>query len=317
MKLFGIEGKGLLISVGITIIMCGAVTYYCHMRVKNVEVALMKQNQVLSSFITNVQNEIRKGVLSDNRVDVSSPEARDAVKNLENSKIEVSDDDASASEDESDDDSASETDASDSDSDSEDDSERDKNKIKVLNSTIKDIKIVDILSGSLNDFTSNNKIIELTDLEEITDFANIRDETDDDDDSDDESISDAESVSAINTNQELKKINLSEVIVEHKQEPVVNVEKFAVEEIVVEKIVAEEIVVEVSLDAHVDVDVDAESNDFIKKIVKTEDKEKTSNINKMKIDDLREKVILSGLGTVESVKKLKKSDLITLLTEHK
>ena len=63
-----------------------------------------------------------------------------------------------------------------------------------------------------------------------------------------------------------------------------------------------------------EINLDAESSDFIKKIVKTEDKEKTSNINKMKIDDLREKVILSGLGTVESVKKLKKTDLITLLT---
>jgi hypothetical protein len=79
--------------------MCGAVTYYCHMRVKNVEIALMKQNQVLTSFITNVQNEIRKGGLSDNRIDVSSPEARDAVKNIENSKIEVSDDSASEDED--------------------------------------------------------------------------------------------------------------------------------------------------------------------------------------------------------------------------
>jgi len=324
MKLFGVENNGLLISVGITIIMCGAVTYYCHMRVKNVEVALMKQNQVLTSFITNVQNEIRKGGLSDNRVDVSSPEARDAVKNIENSKIEVSDDDASASEDEhededeTDDESAS---SSDSDSDSEDDSETCNNKIKVFNSTIKDIKIVDILAGSLNDFTSNNKIIELTDLEEITDFANLRDETEDDDDSDDESISDAESishsesVSAISSKQELKKINLSEFIVEHKQEPVVNVEEIVVEKISVDEISVEEISVEVSLDAHVD--VDAESNDFIKKIVKTEDKEKTSNINKMKIDDLREKVILSGLGTVESVKKLKKSDLITLLTTNK
>lgn len=315
MKLLGLEGKGLLISVGITIIMCGAVTYYCHMRVKNVEIALMKQNQVLTSFITNVQNEIRKGGLSDNRIDVSSPEARDAVKNIENSKIEVSDDSASEDEDEDD------TDDSESETDSEDDSETGasetgtsetgtsetgNNKIKVFNSTIKDIKFVDILAGSLNDFTSNNKIIELTDLEEITDFANLRDETDDDDDSDDESISDAESVSAINSKQELKKINLSEFVVE----PVVNVE-----EIVVGKISVEKIAVEVSLDAHVD--VDAESIDFIKKIVKTEDKEKTSNINKMKIDDLREKVILSGLGTVESVKKLKKSDLITLLTENK
>jgi hypothetical protein len=303
MKLLGLEGKGLLISVGITIIMCGAVTYYCHMRVKNVEVALMKQNQVLSSFITNVQGEIRKGGLSDTRMDVSSPEARNAVKNLENSKIEVSDDsdsedededetddDASDSESESDSESASESGASESGA-----SETDKNKIKVLNSTIKDIKIVDILAGSLNEFTSNNKIIELTDLEEITDFAHLRDETDDD--SDDDSISDVESISAISIEQEFKKINLSDIIVEHKQEPVVN--SLNVEEV------------------HVDADVDAVADDFIKKIVKTEDKEKTSNINKMKIDDLREKVILSGLGTIESVKKLKKSDLITLLTENK
>jgi len=339
MKLFGIEGKGLLISVGITIIMCGAVTYYCHMRVKNVEVALMKQNQVLTSFITNVQTEIRKGGLSDNRIDVSSPEARDAVKNIENSKIEVSDDDSETDDDETDDEDASETDDSASETDASETgaSETDKNKIKVLNSTIKDIKIVDILVGSLNDFTSNNKIIELTDLEEITDFANLQDETDDDD-SDDESISDAESVTAISSKQELKKINLSEFIVEHKQEPLINSvnveeivvekivvekkqekkqEKIALEEIAVEEIAVEEIAVEVSLDAHVD--VDAESNDFIKKIVKTEDKEKekTSNINKMKIDDLREKAILSGLGTVESLKKCKKSDLITLLTNNK
>jgi hypothetical protein len=317
MKLLGLEGKGLLISVGITIIMCGAVTYYCHMRVKNVEVALMKQNQVLSSFITNVQGEIRKGGLSDTRTDVSSPEARNAVKNLENSKIEVSDDDDdSASETDASETDASETDASETDasetddetdaSETDDKTEMDHEGSANKNSTIKDIKIVDIHlqhAGLLNDFTSNNKIIELTDLEEITEFVNIRDETDDD--SDDDSISDVESVSAISINQEFKKINISDIIVDHKQEPLVN------------SVNVEEVVVEVDLVAVTE--VDAESNDFIKKIVKTEDKEKekTSNINKMKIDDLREKVILSGLGTVESVKKLKKSDLITLLTENK
>ena len=37
----------------------------------------------------------------------------------------------------------------------------------------------------------------------------------------------------------------------------------------------------------------------------------------MKIDELREKAVLSGLGTNESLKKLKKADLITLLTNHK
>jgi hypothetical protein len=310
MKLFGIEGKGLLISVGITIIMCGAVTYYCHMRVKNVEVALMKQNQVLSSFITNVQSEIRKGGLIDNaHVDLSSPEARNAVKNLENSKIEVSDDesDCASETDDDEDDSASETD----DSDSDDDEETDiSNSIKISK---EDIKIVDIQAGSLNDFMNDNKII---DLEEITDFANLQDDTDEDD-SDDDSISDNESVSAIavkNIKPEVKKINLSQaqVIVENKQEPeVVNVNIINIEELLVE--------VDLDVDVDVNVDIDNDSNGFIKKIVKTEDKEKekTSNINKMKIDDLREKAVLSGLGTNESLKKLKKADLITLLTNNK
>ena len=302
MKLFGIEGKGLLISVGITIIMCGAVTYYCHMRVKNVEVALMKQNQVLSSFITNVQGEIRKGGLSDTRVDVSSPEARNAVKNIENSKIEVSDDDESSSEDE-DSDSAS---ASEDETDTEDEEGSD-------NQNMRDMKFVDIhdnfvdthirINSFVNDFTTNSKIIEVTDLEEITDFVNLRDETDDE--SDDESISDSESlkseakcdISIKKSESEFKKIILTEANV--------------AQPLVVQPLV------EVVIKADVEEDVDDESNDFIKKIVKTEDKDKTSNINKMKIDDLREKVILSGLGTVESVKKLKKSDLITLLTENK
>ena len=303
MKLFGLEGKGLLISVGITIIMCGAVTYYCHMRVKNVEVALMKQNQVLSSFITNVQGEIRKGGLSDTRSDVSSPEARNAVKNLENSKIEVSDDSASEDEDEDETDDDASDSASASETESESESETDDETVDNKNSTIKDIKIVDIQTGLLNEFTSNNKIIELTDLEEITDFANLREETDDD--SDDDSISDVESISAISIEPEFKKINLSEIIVEHKQEPVVN------------SVNVEEVDVVASADVHTGAGAGADADDFIKKIVKTEDKEKTSNINKMKIDELREKVILSGLGTVESVKKLKKSDLITLLTENK
>lgn len=310
MKLLSLEGKGLLISVGITIIMCGAVTYYCHMRVKNVEVALMKQNQVLTSFITNVQNEIRKGGLSDNKqVDVSSPEARNAVKNLENKKIEVSDDSASESddsetEDETDasetdasetDDSASETEADPSEADP---SEADHNKIKVLNFIKEDLKFID----AHDNFNTNSKIIELTDLEEITDFAMIHNETDDD--SDDESISDVESVSDTNNKLEFKKIILTDSIVDNNQEPAVNI--LNLEEINVDSN---------NVDSN---NVHEESTDFIKKIVKTEDKEKEkekiSNINKMKIDDLREKVILSGLGTVDSVKKLKKSDLITLLT---
>jgi hypothetical protein len=342
MKLLSLEGKGLLISVGITIIMCGAITYYCHMRVKNVEVALMKQNQVLTSFITNVQNEIRKGSLNNSKpVDLSTPEAREAVKNIENKKIEVSDDEAESEADsESESGSGSES-GSDSDSDSEDEAstcetaskagastretaskaDKDASKIKVLNLIKEDLKFIDThdnfidfhlkMNHFVNDFNTNSKIIELTDLEEITDFT-IRHESDEDSDDDSDadslSVSDSNSVSDgvsisnsisksnsnsvkdVSNKQEFKKIVLTETIVDVKEE----LDNIKIEEI--------------------NLDVDIDSSDFIKKIVKTEDKEKTSNINKMKIDDLREKVILSGLGTVESVKKLKKTDLITLLT---
>ena len=335
MKLLGLEGKGLLISVGITIIMCGAVTYYCHMRVKNVEIALMKQNQVLTSFITNVQTEIRKGGLSDNRpLDLSSPEARDAVKHIENSKIEVSDDEDDDSEDDD-----SDTDESDDD-DSEDDagaSETGASETGDNNTKIKigkeDMKYVDIhdnfldihvkMSSLVNGFNTNSKIIELTDLEEITDFANLPDESEDD--SDDDSISDTESInepkskpkSENRTKHEIKKINIAEVTVDNKKEHLINKD---IEPKVVQAPTepALELVEAVAL-ALVEAEIDLDSGDFIKKIVKTEDKEKekTSNINKMKIDDLREKAILSGLGTVDSLKKLKKSDLITLLTENK
>ena len=315
MKILGIEGKGLLISVGFTIIMCGIVTYYCHMRVKNVEGSIIKQNQVLTSFITNVQNEIRKGGLIDDRIDVSSPEARNAVKNLENSKIEVSDDDSEYETEDDDSDSETEDDISEDDDENKEreiDLDDNENNFKVMNSTINDIKIVDILSGPLNEFTNNSKITELTDLEEITNFGNLRDKPDDDDDSNDDELDDDDSnhddsndeiisgsqgIISI-SNEELDKINPSEIIVEDKQEHLVNVE---------------EIVVEVSLDSPVE--IDDESNDFIKKIVKNEDKVKTTNINKMKIDELRDKVILNGLGTVETIKKLKKTDLIKLLTE--
>ena len=179
------------------------------------------------------------------------------------------------------------------------------------------------MSSLVNGFNTNSKIIELTDLEEITDFANLPDESEDD--SDDDSISDTESInepkskpkSENRTKHEIKKINIAEVTVDNKKEHLINKD---IEPKVVQAPTepALELVEAVAL-ALVEAEIDLDSGDFIKKIVKTEDKEKekTSNINKMKIDDLREKAILSGLGTVDSLKKLKKSDLITLLTENK
>ena len=56
MKILGIEMNQTVVSVGITVIVCGAITFYCHKKFQYIEQSIMKQNQVLSSFIANVQN---------------------------------------------------------------------------------------------------------------------------------------------------------------------------------------------------------------------------------------------------------------------
>ena len=39
MKLLGIELNGIAVSLGITLVICGAVVYYCQNRIKNIEMA--------------------------------------------------------------------------------------------------------------------------------------------------------------------------------------------------------------------------------------------------------------------------------------
>ena len=47
--------RSFLITTVITAVICGAIYYYFHMKMAEFERALVKQNQVLSSFIANVQ----------------------------------------------------------------------------------------------------------------------------------------------------------------------------------------------------------------------------------------------------------------------
>ena len=58
MTIWGGNGN-LLLSTTITVLLCGALMYFCHTRLQIVENAVIKQNQVLASFIANVQNDIR------------------------------------------------------------------------------------------------------------------------------------------------------------------------------------------------------------------------------------------------------------------
>ena len=48
-----------LIPILITIVFCGVIFMYFTMRLAEVKSAIDKQNRVLTSFITNVQNDIK------------------------------------------------------------------------------------------------------------------------------------------------------------------------------------------------------------------------------------------------------------------
>ena len=104
MGIFANSGP-LLISTCITVLICGAVIYFCSTRLNAIEQTVQTQNKVLADFIFNVQTDLRNGggatrfksaeesVTSTNSL--STPEARLAVAELlerNNGKVAASDD---------------------------------------------------------------------------------------------------------------------------------------------------------------------------------------------------------------------------------
>lgn len=155
------NGKLMLISTGITVLICGAVVYFCNLRLQQMEAAILKQNQVLASFFATVQTDIRMG-----QKDLATPEAmaaaqRYAAQKLEEeddeqqqhqqgqnvaqtakfSKIPVSDDDLDDDDDSS---SSEEDDDSDSVSDSESDEEEEVEDVTIITLTDNDKGFVEV-----------------------------------------------------------------------------------------------------------------------------------------------------------------------------
>lgn len=234
--------SSLIISIGISLILCSAIVYYCNMRLNNVETAIMRQNQVLSSFIANVQNEFRRGgeqaqenILSE---DVSTPEARQSAE-AQSNKIVVSDDD--------DDDDDGYDSSSESDTDNESDNENDNdNKIIINRDTNKDIildnDIINVKEINLNNDTETHfiKIVDMTDLTMFTSMADsqhntqstiyeIKDDDDEDEDDDDSSESDDEDSKKVN---EIKiKVEPVDKIEEHTTQAPLKIEQMRVDDL--------------------------------------------------------------------------------------
>ena len=53
--MFGLEGSGFIVAVGLTLLVSGVVVYYCNSRLSRIEESVRNQNKVLGDFITSVQ----------------------------------------------------------------------------------------------------------------------------------------------------------------------------------------------------------------------------------------------------------------------
>ena len=185
-----LNGKLLLISTGITFLLCGAVIYFCNTRLQHLEAAVLKQNQVLASFFATVQTDI-KGQ-GQGPFNLATPEAVAAAQRFHQQppapfqKIAVSDteslsDDSSSddSDDESDSESVSDNNDGDDDSEIVSDSEdvtSTSTAIKIINlhktdeeADLKvDIEEEDVSMYQIETFEINADVVEEEDKEEIS-----------------------------------------------------------------------------------------------------------------------------------------------------
>ena len=103
--MFGLEGSGFIVALGVTLLVSGAIVYYCNSRIAALEKALVQQNQVLSDFIVNMRASLEnqapmQQMPSVARNDHASDTAIEAAKayysdTVPENKIEVSEDNES------------------------------------------------------------------------------------------------------------------------------------------------------------------------------------------------------------------------------
>ena len=145
MHMFGLEGSGFIIALGVTLLVSGAIVYYCNSRIAALEKALVQQNQVLSDFIVNMRTSLenqasiqqissieQNAVINDHATDTAVEAAKAYYSDtVPENKIEVSED--NGSEEDSDDENES-----DLESESELESDSDEEEEDIVSENIED-----------------------------------------------------------------------------------------------------------------------------------------------------------------------------------
>jgi hypothetical protein len=172
MNMFGLEGSGFIVAIGVTLLISGAIVYYCNSRISSLEKAVVQQNQVLGDFITNVRASITMGGGSNQPPVASNDHANELAVDAANAfysgttpenRIEVSDDDEDEDEDEDDDDELS---GSESESELESEDEDEDDGIIKVGGVEVNIIAAEILPSSRevsdNSVTTEPRVVEIT-----------------------------------------------------------------------------------------------------------------------------------------------------------
>lgn len=281
MNLFGLEGIGFIISLAMTLLISGAIMFYCLRRFKVLETNILEQGNILKSFIMKQQCN---GFNQPNNL--ASPTALESAKQqtsiVSTNKIEVSEDDYESSDNESSDNESSDNESSDNESSDNEssDNESSDNKIVVNTDNVFDIKT--IIDDSINkeitltteefldnditkDLDGTTKMIQLDEITDITDITDINNDNKIDNNSDSDSDdSDDYKIKDFTTDDNLESNNVT--------------------------------------------------SDNVKDDLENPGKKK-NNIKKMKVDELRDFVLKQSINTNENIKTMTRAQLIKLLTE--
>ena len=188
--MLGLEKNGFIISIALSLLIGAVIFYYFNSKIRSVENALTKQNNILTSFIGEVQNDLKTNITQYSQ---SGPPSNDATEEAKSTaaqvfessqKIIVSDD-------------------SGSDSDTESDSDDEYSDDDADNDTVENIvKVID-LDGNETKGVANirdNNLVTVVDIEEAVA----------DNNQDIKSISLSEGIQNIDDNDNLTIVNLTE-----------------------------------------------------------------------------------------------------------
>lgn len=324
MNLSDIQGNSLIISIAFTLLIGAIIVYYLNSRIVSVEKSLTRQNTILGEFISNIRNEIAGPMVSV----ASGPASKDATHeaklsaetflNNPQEKINVSDDSE-----ESDSESESE-----SETESESDNDEEEN-VAALTPVSDDEGVVKIIDLNSQPKEADPFITDITDLsrekethtvlEEDIKTISLHHNTEDLESLQVESKSDISSESESESENEAienePKQDYIEPTSESIEEPITNNNK----DVSLEDVDVLPEATSTGLDVHQlfakHLEPAISTND-VTNIANADEESSSMNYQKMKVDELRKLAKEASLGNDDEIGKMKKKDLVVLLSNN-